>query len=191
MSGGTRGGPAELAASVGEAARRAAGMLRRMIVTRTTAIWQVAGHLLLDGSRETREAEVFGGVGFAARPASDASGGPVEAIVAFMGEGAANPVIIATRQEGVRRMVAADLAIAETQLHNALTIIRIKANGSVEIRTSGGVAAPLATKADLATLKQAISDAVIVGMDGGASLKSTILAALVAWPVGTVVLKAE
>jgi hypothetical protein len=134
----TRSGPRELAEAVGTAARELAGKVRRMIVTRTrTALWQVTGHTLLDGTTETRDAENFaGGVGYYARPNDDED---VEAIVAFPG-GPGNPIIIATRQEATRRVIAADLSADETQLHNSSTLIRIKSDGTVEIRSAAGVA---------------------------------------------------
>jgi len=49
----------------------------------------------------------------------------------------------------------------------------------------------LALKSDLATLKSAINDAVIVANDGGASFKTTLLTGLAAFPVGTTKVKAE
>ncbi len=195
MNTSTRSSARELAEAVGTRARDLAGKIRRVVVTRTTGLlWQYLGHDLavLGGDVETRDAEVFGGVGFASRPSSS---GDVEAIIAFVGDGAGSPIIIATRQAASRKVVYADLEADETQIHGAIgeggTIIRIKADGSVEIRSVGGVAGPLATKADLDTLKDAITNAVIVANDGGASLKSTILTALAAWPAGTDVLKAE
>jgi phage gp45-like len=150
---GSRSGPRELAASVGQKARTLAGKIRRMIVSRAdSAIWQVLGHDLSDigGEEETREAEVFGGIGFAARPNETDD---VEAIVAFVGDGAAQPIIIATRQEARRVAIADDLEAGETQIHNTATgtnavIIRIMANGTVEIRKPAGVAVSIAKKSD-------------------------------------------
>jgi hypothetical protein len=67
---------------------------------------------------------------------------------------------------------------------DASPMIEITAN---EIRAGGSSA--LATKADLDTLKSAISGAATVPTDGGAAFKAAILVALAAWPVGTIVLK--
>lgn len=130
----TRHGPRELAEAVGLGQRELAGKIRRMIVSRASgARWQVQGHELLDGTIETRDVDVFAGVGFASRPSADED---VEAIVANVG-GAGQPTIIAARQEGVRRSVAGDLEADESQVHNSDTIIRIRANGTVEIRAAG------------------------------------------------------
>lgn len=187
-------GPGQLKDELGADARENAGRVRRMVVTRTnTALYQVTGHKLLEDDIETRDAEVFGGVGFAARPSVDADAGDTEAIVAFVG-GPGNPIIIAQRQEGARQIIAADLATDETQLHGAIgaggVLIRIKANGTVEIRTAGGIAQPLMTKADGQALRVAIQGAATVANDGGAAFKAALLAAWTG-PTGTLVLKGE
>lgn len=186
MSSATRSTPGELAAAVGEGERRLAGLLRRMIVTRTTsAIWQVQGHRLLDDTLETRDAEVFAGVGIAARPSSDDD---VEAIVAFP-QGGAGPIIVATRQEAVRRVMAADLDADETQLHNSEVLIRIRANGTVEIRSKNGTAQELATKADVVNMRVWL----LTHTHSGGTILGNTGNPLVAPPavVGTSVLKAE
>jgi len=161
---GNRSKPAELARAVGQEAREFAGLIRRMVVTRTTsALWQITGHTLLDGTTETREAENFaGGAGFYSRPSADED---VEAVIAFPG-GAGSPIIVATRQEAVRRVIAADLAADETQLHNSTTLIRIMADGTVEIRSRLGTAIPLATKADLDALADWIHTTMVVNATG-------------------------
>jgi len=60
-----------------------------------------------------------------------------------------------------------------------------------EVRAGRGASASLARTSELDTLKAAISGAVVVPGDGGASLKSTILAALAGWPVGTAVTRGK
>lgn len=168
--------------------RSAAGMVRRMAAKLTEGpLWQAIGHLLLDSrTREARDAEVFGTLGFYSRPIANAN---AEVIVVFPG-GAPNPVIIATRDEDLRKLVA-NLNQGETAMCNRATIILCKPDGTVEVRAPTGVAAPLATKADLTTLKSAISGAAVVAGDGGAAFKANLIAALSSWPVGTTVLKAQ
>lgn len=61
----------------------------------------------------------------------------------------------------------------------------------VKIKSVGGTSVPLGTVPDLQTLKNAINNAVPVANDGGANLKTTILAALANWPTGTTVLEGE
>lgn len=51
----------------------------------------------------------------------------------------------------------------------------------IKLGSSAASEAP-ATKADLDALKQAITDTVVVAMDGGASFKSTLLTELASWP---------
>lgn len=58
---------------------------------------------------------------------------------------------------------------------------------STEIQAGGSAA--LAKASDLTALKTAITNAVIVPMDGGESFQTTLLAALTSWPNPTTVLK--
>lgn len=181
----TRSGPLDNADAVGSKAREFSGRIRRMAVTRTnSALLQVAGHNLLEGEQETWDAEQFQGIGFAARPADDEE---TEAIVAFVG-GPGNPIVIATRNEATRISMAADLAAGETQLHNPAVLIRIKANGTVEIRTKAGIALPLPTLAEhnaLAAFVQAMT-LPVVGATAGPPAPGAVPTAS-----GTTVLKAE
>lgn len=184
----TRSSSADKAAATGDLARRAAGMIRRMAVGVTSrTFWQVLGHQLLDGLRETRSAEVFQGVGIVARPPNGSS---TETIVVFPAGGAAQPVIVGARDVATARAAVGELAPDETAIYTSAAVIVIKAGGTVEIRTPGGTAVPLATKADLEALRSAIVGAATVAGDGGAAFKTALLAA---WPgpVGTTVLKAE
>jgi phage gp45-like len=195
----SRKGPADFAAEVGPQARAIAGMVRRMAVRLTSrAFWQVAGHLLLDNTTETRDAEVFSGIGFYSRPPAD---GKPEAIVVFPG-GASNPVIVALRDEKTRKAVAGGLEPGETAMFNGSAIVVLKANGDIEIRSKDGVAQPLATLTDLTLLRAALDTAVIaIGANGAAAVgvaMDVAYAALpppfgphVAWPAGTGKLKAE
>lgn len=170
--------------------RTAIGTIRRMAVTMTSApFWRVVGHLLIDGKREDREAEIFSGIGFYGRPKK---GHQVDSLVAFPG-GASNPIIIATRDEDARRAVAA-IAQDETAMFNSATIILIKANGTVEIRASGGAAAALATKADIDALKSwaAGHTHVVAGITaGGAAVTSATPLPVAPSATGTTVLKAQ
>jgi phage gp45-like len=175
----------------GELLRLVRGLIRRMRVTLTTgARWQLLGQRGGAGGDETIDVEAFTGIGVYARPPS--SGNP-EAITAAVG-GARTPVIVATRDEATRRAVAGDLAEGETAVYNDKAIVVIKADGTVEIRLVGGVAVPLATKADLDVLRTAISSAAIALGAGGAAdivAKADLALAPKPWPVGTTVLKAQ
>lgn len=164
------------------------GMLRRFTLKLSRGrLWQILGHLI-DGVRENFDSEPFQGIGFWSSPAK---GERAEVIVANLGGDAGHPVIIATRNEDVRKLYDSQLAQGSTAMFNNATIIIINPDGTVEVRSRNGVAAPLATKADLAALKSAISGAGTVPNDGGSAFKAALLAALSSWPVGTTKLKAE
>lgn len=171
-------------------AAHAAGQIRRVAITITSkALWQLSGFRQLDGSTETFSGEPFLGIGFHARPA--ASGKP-EAIVLMPGDTASSPVVVAVRDEATRQAIANALAADETAIFNSKVIAIAKADGTFEVRSKTGIAVELATKADLAALKAAIAGAAVVSNDGGAALRTNILAALGgAWPAGTSKLKGE
>lgn len=177
-----------LASEVGAQTRRLLGSLRKMAIDRTrSGLWKVLGYEVV---AESHPAELFGGVGFHSRPAS---GSKAEAIVAFIG-GAGAPVVIATRDEALRQAVG-ELEEDEAAIFNTLAIVRVMADGTVEIRSAGGTAAALATKADLDALRAALETAAIAPGAGGAAAvvaaMDTALGPLAPWPVGTTVLKGE
>lgn len=178
--------------AIGGEARDLAGKIRRMAISLTSrSFWQVVGHRLLDNSTETRDVEIFSGIGFYARPPAD---GKPEAMVAFQ-EGGANPVIIAIRDEKTRRAVAGAIGVDETAMYNTVAMVLVKSNETIEIRTPDGIADPVARKSDIAALRTALGTAVIALGAGGAA-DIAVKADLVTggpntWPVGTTVLKAE
>lgn len=182
-------GPREWADETSGLRRDVTGMVRRMTVSLSaSSVWQVLGTQLLNGTREVRDAEAFTGVGFYSRPPASSK---TEALLVFPG-GAAVPVIVATRDEDVRRKVAADLKPNETQIHNSETIFRIKADGTAELRAIAGVAESLSKHSDLTALAGVLDDWTPVANDGGAALKA-LLDALIGsgWPFGTSKLKAQ
>lgn len=172
------------------------GAIRRMAITLTTkALWQLAGFRQADGTTETRMAEVFSGIGFYARPPS--SGSP-EAVVTMLGADSASPVVVATRDEATRAAVAGGLAADETMVFTSQAVVYVKADGTIEIRSHNGSAQSLATNADLAAILSVLKTWTPVANDGGAALKTAILA-LVSdkqvdtpnWPIGTTKIKGE
>lgn len=145
---GARSGPGEHAQAISVGTRGDAGRIRRMTVGPTSRpLWQVIGHSLADvgGDIETRSAEAFTGIGFYARPPD--SGGSPEVIAVFTGKTAGNPVIIAARDERTRKAVA-QLEADETAIFTSKAMIRIKADGTIEIASVGGTPQKLVTKAD-------------------------------------------
>lgn len=123
--------------------RRLVGATRRMVIGlhRAGAKWRLDGH---DHVKETVDAEVFSGIGFTSRPPA----GQGEVIVVFPG-GPNHGCIVATRDEKTRAAIAGALEADETATFNSQTIVLHKADGTIEARSSAGVAVPLATKADV------------------------------------------
>lgn len=126
--------------SMGNALR---GMVRRLSIGRTAAngLWQLLG---LDGldtddedepERETfDDCEVFPGVGVYGRPPE---GTRAEVVVVNVGGKAGHPVVIATRDKATQVELEAD----ETAIFNSTSVVKIKADGTIEIgaRTGGSM----------------------------------------------------
>lgn len=109
-------------------ARNVRSVVRRMAVRVTSGpFWQGVGALLLDGiTKEVREAEVFSGVGFYARPPAGAN---AEGVLVYE-DGAENPYMVGTRDESTRRKVFpknAPLGQDETAAFNSSAVLHIKA----------------------------------------------------------------
>jgi hypothetical protein len=175
---------------------RIAGMVRRMAVTLTSKVlWQLVGVPLPDDEggateREVINAEAFIGFGFFARPPS--SGKP-EAIILSVGDADA-PMIIAVRDEKTRAAIVGALKLGETAIYTDQALVYLKDNGTIEARSAAGAAAALATKADMDALKSAIQGWTPVPNDGGAALKTALLALFSGpptWPAGTKKFNAE
>lgn len=179
-----------LAAVTDPLAARLRGLVRRMIATATgLPRWQLRGVRAAYGGDEVLQAEVFQGVGFAARPPASSS---AEVIAVNVDGQAKAPVVVAARDEQTAAAVRAaigGLAAGDTLVYNASAIVFLRVDGTVEIRSPSGVAGELATKADLQALRTAIQNTVIAPGDGGAALKAAILTAT--WTTGTTVLKGE
>lgn len=201
MSTSTRHTAAALAQEVAPLIRRVLGSIRKMVVELTGSvanadtkgsIWTVRGY---DGVGEKFPAEVFPGVGVYGRPPDPTSSNRVqtEAVVINSGD-AKNPMIVATRDERTRKASVGDLAADETAIYNSQAKVHVMADGTIEARSIGGTAVPLATKADLEALRDAIASWVPSAGDGGLALK-TILTDLFAgppiWPEGTGKFNAE
>lgn len=171
-------------------AGRLRGMVRRLIATATALPrWQLRGVRGADGADEVLQVEVFQGVGFAARPPASSA---AEVVAVNVDGQAKAPIVVAARDEKTAaavRTAIGGLAAGDTLVYNASAIVFLRADGTVEIRSPSGVAGELATKADLEALRTAIERTVIAPGDGGAALKTAILAA--SWTTGTTVLKGE
>lgn len=177
----------DFAEEIREGARFLRSMVRRMAITLTQELrWQLLGQRGGTGGDEVVEVEPFTGVGFFSRPPE--SGSRPEAIMLQVGS-AKHPVIVATRDEDVRRQIA-NLQADETAIFTSKATVVIKADGSVEIRSAAGAASALATKADIDALKSWIASHTHAGVTAGGAVSgppSTVPPSA----AGTVVLKAE
>jgi phage gp45-like len=155
-------------------------LIRRMSLGATSGgLWQLLGYETEAGSG----VPFFGTLGIFARPRR----GRGEAVAVKVGGAHGHEVIVATRDESVRIELEED----ETAVFTSTLVIRLSKDGDITASTRGGVAVPLATKADLQELKSAIAGATTTANDGGAAFKAALVAALDEWPTGTQVFKAE
>ncbi|WP_428264799.1 hypothetical protein [Haliangium sp.] len=134
---------------LGELGGRAARRLRSLISRRQLALDESDGERVtalgreaLDGSVEEDEMDSFGPVGLVGRPAGDAT---VEAAVAFVGADGAHPIAL-SYVDGTRRAVidAVGLGADETVVYNSQAVVKLLADGTVEIRSLEGSAQALA-----------------------------------------------
>ncbi len=134
------------------------------------------------------DAERFQEYGFTSVPLPGA-----EAVVNFPNGDRSQPLVVGVDD---RRYRPTGWEGGESGLYNHVgTVVRLKADGTVEV-TSGGAAVPLATKADLEALRDAIVGWTPVGTDGGAALKAALVILFGTspawqWPDGTTKLKGE
>lgn len=169
---GKRNTPEDFARTISPEARAFRGSVRRYAVRFTEGThWQMTGHKL-DGDTETKGLEVFSGVGFYSRPKAKAK---AEAIAARIGD-AQHMVVVATRDEALRRLYKAELEGDPdlAAMFNTATIAIIKPDGTVEIRNRLGVAEP--------TVKgqtyRAAEDTLLAAMNTLAASLSAAIAAL-------------
>src|SRR5690606_8766430 len=135
-------------------------------------------------------AEVFAGIGFASRPATN---GTPEAIVVNVG-GAKVPVIVATRDHRTLKAVLADLGELEagsTLVHNGAAVVYVRANGTVEIRTPRGTARRLATLEDVEAFRDDLDGHEHTYVPPGGGSSTTTGGPSVTAPRGTSVLRGE
>lgn len=180
--------------------RAVASLIRRFVVTLSSGTrWQFLGHRGANGEPdEVVELEIFPGIGFFSRPPT--SGKP-EAISVALGsdvKSSTTRVAIATRDEKTRQAVAGDLAADEAIVYNSVGAqLRVKADGTVEIRLAGGVAVPLATKADVQAAVDKFNNHAHGGVSAGAGFSTgpvdgTLhLPISIPNPTGTTVLKGQ
>lgn len=136
----------KLRGPLGIAAIMAKAIIRRLVVAASSkGLWN------LEGFEDEIEPEVpvFSGIGFYSRP-RDADTSDAECVVVKIGGKTAHPIIVATRDETLRQLLAAirDLFEDETAMFNSKARVHILKDGTVEVDDGSGAVA-LATKADV------------------------------------------
>jgi phage gp45-like len=147
-------------------------------------LWQLLGH----DDEVDEDVPVFQGIGFASRPsATSVTGGRAEAVLLHVAGASSHPVIVATRDESIRVELDED----ETAIFNGSSIVKVKADGTIEIGSQGGTFVPLALKSDVQAIKTVLTTWTVVPTDGGGALKTKAINDLASIPAGTTKLKAE
>lgn len=171
---------------------RIRNLVRRVSITDSAdaSAWKLGG--VSDGSNtEAHTAEVFSGIGIYARPANASA----EAILVSVGGQSNNPAIVGVRDEAMRASIENALggvAAGETVVFNPTSVVYLRGNGLIEIRSKDGVAGFLCTASDMQQLADVFSNWTPVANDGGAALKSLLTTLIgTGWPRGTSKLKAE
>lgn len=149
--------------TLGQLERMLRAAVRRFRVAASTGgLWSLSGH----GQERAEEVELFGGIGFHSRPGS--SGKP-EVVVVKVGAASGHPVIIATRDEATRVTLEAD----ETAIFNSTTIVKIKADGTIEAGSRGGTFEALLKKSEYDALKTVFDAHTHAGVTTGAGVSGT------------------
>ena len=127
---------------------RMAGMIDRVALKKflTPRRWIVTQWWDREGDVDDN-VEVFQGIGYVARPPDGTS---AEAVLVNIG-GFDHPCLVALRDGRTTTAVvdAVGLGVDEVIVHNSAVVMKLKADGTVEIRSLNGTAVPLATKADV------------------------------------------
>jgi len=184
----------DLRARNGRSETRLRGLVRRMLITASDALWKVAGHEDAYGNAENDELEAFTRVGFYSRPAA---GARAEAIVVKVGGESGHPVLIASRDQDLIRAIAdavGGFGEDEAAIFNSSALVRCR-DGIVEACSPGGTAVALATKADVEALRATFNTHThpcSATTGGGGSLGVTSAPdTLASPPAGTSVLRGE
>jgi phage gp45-like len=150
------------------------GMIRRLLVTLADAStrWQVKGVYGSSAGDEIFQAELFPGIGIFARP--PANGSP-EAVLASPGGNPKAGVIVATRDEATRKLIASQVGPSETCIYNDVAMVIIKSDGTITAKSINGAGVALATKADIDAMRLIFNAHVHPGVTaGGASTTASV-----------------
>lgn len=141
----------------GGVVRKLKGIARRLRVGASEgATWIVDGHSDGLGNTETDTVENFEGIGFASRPLATDN---AEVITIKVGGDTEHPVIVAGRARDVFKVLEDDegLEKGEVAIFNRNSMIKIKADGTIELGSIGGTRKRLATIDDIDALAAMVS----------------------------------
>lgn len=141
----------------GKSKREVHGMVSvRELAEHTGQRAEAAGREALDGTSEDDEIEVFGQAGVAARPSENAA---VESLVLLVGA-SGDHAAVAAQIDSTRATVidATGLEPDETIVYTSQSVVHIKADGTVEIRSLAGTAVALVPLPVLQDLRDWIAD---------------------------------
>jgi hypothetical protein len=171
----------------GRVMRALHGMIRRVAVTAAGAkgLWQLSGFEDDDaGVERFDDVEWFGGA-IVMRPKGSAS-----AIICNVGARDGHPVIIGARLDYAPEIAAGEAALYTAQ-SSPQAMVLMKADGTIEARSTNGTAVALATKADMDTLRTWLAAHTHVGVTTGGGTSGVPGTLPVPTPAGTQKLRAE
>jgi hypothetical protein len=128
---------------------RMCNIIKRVVMTKIDS--PLRWHIRHCDPKDVDEAEIFHNVGYHARPPDPVGNRQrVEALICNV-DAQDHPIIVATRDADTMRAVVKKVGLEPdtTLLYTSKSIVKIQPDGSVEIRSVDGTAAPLATKADV------------------------------------------
>lgn len=177
---------------------RVADLVRRFVARDTSdpALYEVVG--FRDGEDEERDTlEVFGTLGCVARaPADDDT-----ELVAVAVNARDHHVVVAARDVATLRAVVESVGLGsdETVVYTSRAVVKLRADGTVEVRALDGTARPLAYKSDVDAVNARVAALELVfnghvhsgGTLPGGVTGSTTPAATSATVEGTSVLKGQ
>lgn len=174
----------------GKLSLRLANVVRLVSIADASALeWVLEGLVDDDGNREDISAQVYSNVGFLSRPRT---GVETEAVVLNVGGDSNSPLQVGSRDPALNDsyVEAEGLEADQTVLLNSSAHVKVTGN-SVEVKSHGGAAVELATKADVERLRSELSSHTHTISSGSSAGTTTIPIQSFTAPDGTSVLKGE
>lgn len=107
------------------------------------------------GTVETDKMDMLSPVGLIARPEDNAT---VQVLTAYIGGAGDHPVAVGTLDHTRRAVISTvGLKADETLIYTSALVIKLTADGTIELCSTGGTPVPLATKADVDAVNARVS----------------------------------